>query len=128
MPALAEIRDVETLNAELGFTDPVPESLRSDKDAEGGSEGPELTVVGGTDHQPTEAGEQSAAEAPPVEAAAEESAADEPAQLEPDSVEALAEAVEELTAPAEAVGEAAEVRREQETGEDAGSLKPENQA
>jgi segregation and condensation protein B len=45
LPALAEIRDLETLNAELGFSEPVP-------DQEGA---PGLTVVGGTDHNPDEA-------------------------------------------------------------------------
>jgi len=43
LPALAEIRDLETLNAELGFTDPVP-GLGNN----GG--GPGLVVVGGTEH------------------------------------------------------------------------------
>ena len=57
LPALAEIRDLETLNAELGFSEPLPEGA---KPAEG--EGPGLTVVGGTDHnpdaeEPAEAGE-----------------------------------------------------------------------
>ncbi|MFT4823700.1 MAG: segregation and condensation protein B [Halioglobus sp.] len=47
LPALAEIRDLETLNAELGFGEPLPESLAKEL-AE--AEGPELTVVGGTDH------------------------------------------------------------------------------
>ncbi|MEP1596181.1 MAG: SMC-Scp complex subunit ScpB, partial [Halieaceae bacterium] len=43
LPALAEIRDFETLTAELGFTD-MP--------AEGEGETPGLVVVGGTDHNP----------------------------------------------------------------------------
>jgi segregation and condensation protein B len=43
LPALAEIRDLETLNSELGFAEPV---------AAAGENGPELTVVGGTDHVP----------------------------------------------------------------------------
>jgi segregation and condensation protein B len=57
LPALAEIRDLETLNAELGFSEPLPESLAAEL-SEDGSEAPELTVVGGTDHvsgQPEEA-------------------------------------------------------------------------
>ncbi|MEM9256089.1 MAG: SMC-Scp complex subunit ScpB [Pseudomonadota bacterium] len=45
LPALAEIRDLETLNAELGFSEPLP-------GAESAESGPELTVVGGTEHQP----------------------------------------------------------------------------
>jgi len=47
LPALAEIRDLETLNAELGFSEPVPEGA-----AGNGEDGPELTVVGGTEHSP----------------------------------------------------------------------------
>lgn len=47
LPALADIRDLETLNAELGFSDPAT-------GADGGDAAPEnvpgLTVVGGTDH------------------------------------------------------------------------------
>ena len=50
LPALAEIRDLETLNAELGFAEPLPEQADSE---EGGT--PELTVVGGTEHNPDEA-------------------------------------------------------------------------
>ena len=48
LPALAEIRDLETLNAELGFSEPVPGSDTA------GEDGPGLTVVGGTDHTPTD--------------------------------------------------------------------------
>ena len=48
LPALAEIRDLETLNAELGFSEPLPEK----KTEAAESPGPELTVVGGTEHQP----------------------------------------------------------------------------
>ncbi len=46
LPALAEIRDLETLNAELGFTDPLPEHVGA------GEESPGLTVVGGTEYKP----------------------------------------------------------------------------
>jgi len=47
LPALSEIRDFETLTAELGFTDmPV--------EVEGEVETPDLVVVGGTDHNPDE--------------------------------------------------------------------------
>jgi segregation and condensation protein B len=56
LPALAEIRDLETLNAELGFSEPLPESLAREVSAEAtDSEGPELTVVGGTEHRQEEA-------------------------------------------------------------------------
>jgi segregation and condensation protein B len=42
LPALAEIRDLETLNAELGFSEPLPVGA--------GENNPGLTVVGGTAH------------------------------------------------------------------------------
>ncbi|RLA54007.1 MAG: SMC-Scp complex subunit ScpB [Gammaproteobacteria bacterium] len=51
LPVLAEIRDLETLNAELGFSEPLTEEAGSDV-AAGGEDGPELTVVGGTEHTP----------------------------------------------------------------------------
>ena len=47
LPALADIRDLETLNAELGFSDPEPADGNGDAAQEGV---PGLTVVGGTDH------------------------------------------------------------------------------
>jgi segregation and condensation protein B len=53
LPALAEIRDLDTLNAELGFSEPVPVA---------GENGPELTVVGGTDHQPSGDGQEARGE------------------------------------------------------------------
>ncbi len=60
LPALAEIRDLETLNAELGFNEPLPESLVQDApggEPDGGSvddadSAPGLTLVGGRDHKP----------------------------------------------------------------------------
>jgi segregation and condensation protein B len=52
LPALAEIRDLETLNAELGFTTPVPVAGQGESEGEG----PELAIVGGTDHQPGDTG------------------------------------------------------------------------
>jgi segregation and condensation protein B len=52
LPALAEIRDLETLNAELGFSEPKTKDAGSDV-AGGGEDGPELTVVGGTEHMPS---------------------------------------------------------------------------
>jgi segregation and condensation protein B len=48
LPALAEIRDLETLNAELGFSDPMP------TEADTAAHGPDLTVVGGTEHTPAQ--------------------------------------------------------------------------
>lgn len=55
LPALAEIRDLETLNAELGFSDPEPAQ------PEEGEHSPSLTVVGGTAHVPVASSEQAAA-------------------------------------------------------------------
>ena len=51
LPALAEIRDLETLTAELGFSEPVPQEAGTAKE-DNGQDGPELTVVGGTEHTP----------------------------------------------------------------------------
>jgi segregation and condensation protein B len=82
LPALAEIRDLETLNAELGFSDPV-----ADTDAPGAGEGaPGLTVVGGMDHQPegSDAGVTGQLDTGAI------------AQIEPESAGDLADAVEEL--------------------------------
>ncbi len=72
LPALAEIRDLDTLNAELGFSEPVPENK---------GEGPELTVVGGTDHQPAE-GEEASEEREDGQGAAEAETADTHEQVE----------------------------------------------
>ncbi|MEP4485648.1 MAG: SMC-Scp complex subunit ScpB [Halioglobus sp.] len=47
LPALAEIRDLETLNAELGFSEPLQPEVDATAD-----DAPELTVVGGTEHTP----------------------------------------------------------------------------
>jgi segregation and condensation protein B len=49
LPALAEIRDLETLNAELGFSEPLPDPVGA------GEDGPGLTVVGGTEYIPAAA-------------------------------------------------------------------------
>jgi len=49
LPALAEIRDLETLNAELGFSEPLEPVADDDS-----GDAPELTVVGGTEHTPDE--------------------------------------------------------------------------
>ncbi|RLQ22685.1 SMC-Scp complex subunit ScpB [Seongchinamella sediminis] len=120
LPALAEIRDLDTLNAELGFSEPLPEGEA--KSAEG--ENPGLTVVGGTDHvPPAQAGE------------ADQAAADEPAaeqgdtlEVEPRDAEALAEAAGEMglqdngedgaTGPAAAASDSDDIE----------AAKPENQA
>jgi segregation and condensation protein B len=75
LPALAEIRDVETLNAELGFSEPVPgageggSTVNGDAEANGDKpEAPEgngargLTLVGGTEHTPGAAQPQASAD------------------------------------------------------------------
>lgn len=76
LPALAEIRDLDTLNAELGFSDP---PAAGDTAA-----GPGLTVVGGTEHMPQ----------------AGAGGDDEDRQLEPDGAASLAEAVDAMNAVA----------------------------
>jgi len=48
LPALAEVRDLDTLTAELGFVEPPVEQ---------GANAPGLTVVGGRDHVPARDGE-----------------------------------------------------------------------
>jgi len=80
LPALAEIRDLDTLNAELGFGD--GESFSG----EGGEERPSLTVVGGTEHDVAAGGAPliPAADEPERPAAAPEPA-DTEAQAAPDT-------------------------------------------
>lgn len=48
LPALAEIEDLDSLNVELGFSEPGAGA----PDASGAEGAPELTVVGGTEHTP----------------------------------------------------------------------------
>lgn len=123
LPALAEIRDLDTLNAELGFTDPLPESAKTEGDS---SEAPGLTVVGGTDHTPegeaevdadaeaasgedTELEQTSTAESNVESTAAGEMGLEddteqldapvtdsEVEEIEPENIEDLAEAIDEL--------------------------------
>ncbi|MBT4518752.1 MAG: SMC-Scp complex subunit ScpB [Halieaceae bacterium] len=51
MPALAEIRDLETLTAELGFSEPQEEGAPDQaSDSEDAAESLDLAVVGGTEH------------------------------------------------------------------------------
>lgn len=135
LPALAEIRDLDTLNAELGFSEPVPDSAAEGDDAES----PELTVVGGTDHVPQgEQGDEEVAHSDvgveadaeiDAEADAEVEADAETPQLEPETADSLAEAVDELVSQAaeDAVADAASP---DDTAEPAvvDAAKPENQA
>ncbi len=67
LPALADIRDLETLNAELGFSDPEPAAQGNEAVPEAA---PGLAVVGGTAHRlPVDEG---------AEGAGDEAAEDEP--------------------------------------------------
>ena len=50
LPALAEIRDLETLNAELGFSEPVPGATAGEPGDAPAEDAPGLTLVGGTEH------------------------------------------------------------------------------
>ncbi|MFT4517959.1 MAG: segregation and condensation protein B [Halioglobus sp.] len=68
LPALAEIRDLETLNAELGFSDPIPEDGAPNTEQ---VETPGLTVVGGTEHVPAQE-EEAGADAVSLSDAADE--------------------------------------------------------
>ena len=102
LPALAEIRDLETLNAELGFSEPLPDGMRvagaTDSNAEGG---PELTVVGGTEHMPA-APEETAGPLTLSEAADDlEARAGETLSQEPAAEDAAAHAESESDAQAD---------------------------
>lgn len=56
LPALADIRDLETLNAELGFSDPLPADDSVEGTAEDPAESaPGLKLVGGTELSPVHA-------------------------------------------------------------------------
>jgi segregation and condensation protein B len=109
LPALAEIRDLETLNAELGFSEPVP--------AQEGAPG--LTVVGGTDHNPegaaTEAGEETE---PQLEQPGQAEVAEQP---EPEAEQAVAP---DTGPEAEVAARSVEEESEEEVGglEEATSL------
>jgi segregation and condensation protein B len=81
LPALAEIRDLETLNAELGFSEP----LALKPTGEGAEGGPELTVVGGTEHQPEAAGDPATGIASPAEAEPAAGGADDLGPAKPES-------------------------------------------
>lgn len=83
LPALAEIRDFESLTAELGFTD-----LTEGENENPPEGGPELTVVGGTEHTPTE-----------TEAAAQETLEETPEETAAGGV-SLDDVVDELEARA----------------------------
>lgn len=125
LPALAEIRDLDTLNAELGFSDPLPANTNAEGDSSDlESEAPELTVVGGTDHVAGASGQdqeeaaadehtETASDSDPVSEAGSiqdtdadtematdtETAAEsqtDPDEVEPESIQDLTEALDEL--------------------------------
>ncbi|KAA1192446.1 SMC-Scp complex subunit ScpB [Pseudohalioglobus sediminis] len=132
LPALAEIRDLETLNAELGFSEPLAEEQKAGDAAAGENASPELTVVGGIDHKPetvaaeSEGGEPAAGgeddTAGPVETSG---------QLEPETASDLAAAVDSMQGSSD---QAADMPPTVTDGADAGDgeainpAKPENQA
>ncbi len=109
LPALAEIRDLETLNAELGFTEPLPEGDAPADAGEGGEteaeasaeapelvegdaaseSGPSLSVVGGTEFHPADESTSVEADgdAPPTESL-EPVAEDAPGESDPDETAA----------------------------------------
>ncbi len=154
LPALAEIRDLDTLNAELGFTDPMPDSAKTDSESDAA---PGLTVVGGTDHV-RESGvdaeaDEDAGLAADIKAESqvsepEEGVETEPAvaadqsgtqvgdadteEVEPQSIDDLADALDGLDAPHEE-SEAATASKPQSTLADLNSdaveaVKPDSQA
>ena len=87
LPPLAEIRDLETLTAELGFSEPAGESGQdADEEGEPGSPAgaPGLTVVGGTDHKP---------EAEP-DVASDEDSAEESVEVDAESATGVTAAVQ----------------------------------
>ena len=153
LPALAEIRDLDTLNAELGFSEPLPDGDKAQPDGDADTEAPELTVVGGTEHVPQEqasgqadedAGESLEAPAvdteAPVEQAADEasveqaspaddSAAEPVSDQQADAEQLEPESVEDLAEVAEELGLGADdVETVDQDGGDADVVKPESQA
>jgi segregation and condensation protein B len=108
LPALAEIRDLETLNAELGFSEPLSPAASGDAAADTGEGGPELTVVGGTEHTAALQEEATASSMTLSEAADE---------LESRGADSLAAELEsELEGEGEAQSESAPHLEQQEVG------------
>ncbi len=134
LPALAEIRDLDTLNAELGFTDPVKEK----DDEAGGTPGegsPELTVVGGIDHNPGADPVSTVASGADTDTDTDtdtDQDSETPTEEEPESAGDLAEAMEGLQVTGEtATGDAQEVvegAADTEQSDDIEAVKPESQA
>ncbi len=104
LPALAEIRDLETLNAELGFTDPLPGTASGEPGQQESAvpgDAPGLTVVGGTEHRAAADAEEAAAFAEAAGTVAAE--VGESATAADSQEEAETEATEEAELPAGAV-------------------------
>ena len=119
LPALAEIRDLDTLNAELGFSEPVP-GVKGD--------GPELTVVGGTDHQSVE-GETAEGAASPAAVEEAVTAGDEAgATAEQVAGDDLAAVVDRFAARMDAVDAEREAEDEPAATDSGEPPKPESQA
>ncbi len=138
LPALAEIRDLETLNAELGFSEPLQEEGASSEGASS-EEGPGLTVVGGTEHTPDEDG--AAAQAVSLSeatddlesraAAADEADVNVTPEAAPEEQEAATDVVDEVLAEGEELAAAsgdADVAPQVDGYPDVESPKPESQA
>jgi len=98
LPALAEIRELETLNAELGFSEPFAEGMGAAGETSSAEGVPGLTVVGGTEHMPVAA--QETAEPLTLSEAADE--------LEARAAEPLSEEREAEDAPGHAEGQQAD--------------------
>jgi segregation and condensation protein B len=115
LPALAEIRDLETLNAELGFTEPLQAA-----EGDGLAEGPGLTVVGGTDHTPGEdtltspeaAGDESQAASQPEASAESEIDSEADGEVEVEDLQAAASEMLSATDDADEVDPAADLETE----------------
>ena len=121
LPALAEIRDLETLTAELGFDKAMTESAApGDGAPEASAHG--LTVVGGTEHRPAAAvpAESAGQGVEPADSPAEPAAAPEGQQ--PDAVTGAAGAQ-----VAEAPGEGRDTPRS-DSVPDVEASRPETQA
>ena len=108
LPALAEIRDLETLNAELGFSEPLPDQA--------GESSPGLSVVGGTEHTPSDDDESDTSSVTLSEAADE---------LE--SRAAQADSADEANDPEAIVEDEVEDGLEQDDFANAEPTKPESQ-
>lgn len=133
LPALADIRDLDTLNAELGFSDPASGSAAAEGE---GQTVRNLTVVGGTEHLPEEAqateeedanAQQGGGEAQDLQSAQEEVDAQAPAEAPQEATAmdlavAAADLVDDEAAPETAEEQAVQaVDSEDQTGDEVDS-------